>query len=270
MLKILLPKDLENIRARFAEHPLLVAIQDACYDSCSIPQYFQFRSEHVFVEVIFLLDELKEKQIDVDWSKLHFRITQDYKYLDHDIPDNDLDCIASIICTTLASILTISVYGVYHDIAKMLFQQAFAHDLNIPRDKLFELCDRIEENEEQLSQWIEEYIQSEEFTSEVFESLFANTNLQTELGFSEHIQFVSGISVKLRNEFLGALKRTINNESNYGKAKKVKGLLLYYKNEGVIELKGTESDIYKDLKKYFGYNQSESTFYAAEPKLGKN
>lgn len=270
MLNILLPKDLADIRNNFATHPLFLAIKDACGECCSVPKYFKFRPEHVFVEVITLLDELKENQNDTDWSDLHFRITEDYDYVNPDIPDDDLNCIASIICTTLAAILVMSIPRVYHDRAGLLLQQSFAHDIEVPRDKLYVLCDKMEAHDGQLKPWIEEYISSDEFISEVFESLFKDVDVKTPQGSPQHIKFVNGVKVELKKEFKEALQHAIDADSNYRKAKKVKGILSYYKGEEVIELSGTEIDIYNDLHDYFGYNQSDKTFYAADPKLGGN
>ena len=263
MLNILLPKDLANIRNNFASHPLFVAIQDACGECCSVPKSCKIRPEHVFVEVVTLLDELKENQEAADWSDLHFRITQDYNYINPDISDDELDCIASIVCTTLAAILVMSIPRVYHNRAELLLQQSFAHDIEVPRDKLYALCDMMEAHDGQLKPWIEEYMNSDELTSEVFESLFADSEDKT----PQHIKIVPGVSGALRVEFKNALRHAIDAESNYGKAKKVKGILSYYSNEDVIELIGDEIDIYNDLHDYFGYNQSDKTFYAADPKL---
>ncbi len=271
MLSILQPKDIANVRSKFATHPLYVAIYDACSDSCAIPKYFQFRQEHVFIEVITLLDSLKEFQDDIDWRRLYRQTIQDYRYLDSNIPDGELACIAAIVCTTLASILVISTPGVYHEIGESLMQQAFAHDNNVPHEELYDLCDRIEQHEEQLKHWIDDYIDSDEFTSEVFESLFADTDLKTDKGSPKHIKFKIGVSTTLRQECMESFLKAINAESNYGKAKKVKGILYYYSsNDDVLELSGTEMDIYNDLCEIYGYKQAYNTFSLAEPKLGAN
>lgn len=271
MLSKLLPKDLAKIRVSFASHPLFVAIQDACGDCCAIPRYFQFRQEHVFIEVITLVDFLKENQGDTDWRRLYNQIIQDYRYLDSKIPDEELACIAAIICITLATILVMSVPRVYHEMGESLLQQVFAHDNNVPREGLYDLCDRMEEHEEQLKVWIDEYIESDDYISEAFESLFADTEIKTDKGSPQHIRFKAGVSTTLRQECMESLQKAINAESNYGKAKKIKGILYYYSsNDDVLELSGKEMDIYNDLCEYWGYQQAYNTFSLAEPKLGAN
>lgn len=270
MLSKLLPKDIQSVRNSFAAHPLFVAIQDACVDCCVIPRYFQFRQEHVFIEVITLLDFLKEHQAETDWRRLYNQIVQDYRYLDSKIPDDELECIAAIVCTTLASILVMSIPRVYHELGESLLQQAFAHDNDVPREELYDLCDRMEEHEEQLTGWLEEYIESDEFISVAFESLFADTDIKTDKGTPQHIKFKAGASTVLKQECKDLIQRTIDAESNYGKARQVKYYLAYYRDADVLELIGTEMDIYNDLCEFWGYDQSDKTFYAAEPKLGGN
>lgn len=270
MLSKLLPKDLVNVRDRFESHPLYIAIKDACCDCCVIPRYFQFRPEHVFIEVITLLDHLKERQEDTDWRRLYDQFIQDYRYMDSDIPDEELECIAAIVCTTLASILVMSIPRAYHEIGELLLQQVFAQENDIPRKEMYELCDRMEAHEEQLQSWIEEYIDSDDFTSEVFNSLFADTDLKTAKGSPEHIKFKEGVSTTLRQECKEAIQHAVDAESNYGKASKVKDCLWYYKTEDVIELIGTEKDIYNDLCKFWGYKQAYNTFSLATPNLGSN
>lgn len=270
MLRKLLPNDLENVRNNFAAHPLLEAIRDACCDCCTIPQYVQFRPEYVFIEVIMLLDILKERQNDIAWERLYTQVTQDYRYLDSNTPKDELDCIAAIVCTTIASVLVMSCTGDYHTIGESLLQQAFAHDHNIPREDLYDLCDRMERYEEPLREWIEAYMNSDEFISEAFESLFADISSKTGKGSPKHIKFVPSASPELKKEFTETLQQAIDAKSNYGKAKDIKKYLFYYKNEYVIELIGSEKDIHADLRTYWGYKQAYNTFSSAEPKLGSN
>lgn len=267
MLSKLLPKDIQDIRLSFGSHPLFSAIRDACDDCCAIPQYFQFRQEYVFAEVTMLLDSLKKSKGNTDWRRLYNQILQDYRYLDPNIPKDELECIAAIICTTLASILVMSIPRLYHEIGESLLQQTFAHDNEVPRDKLYELCDRMEEHEEQLKDWFEEYIESGDLLSKAFESLFADADIKTDKGTPKHIKFVVGASPELKKECMELIQRAIDAKSNYGKAKKIKNHLVYYKNEDVLELSGTEMDIYNDLHDYYGYKQAYNTFSLAEPKL---
>lgn len=213
------------------------------------------------------MDFLKENQGDTDWRRLYNQIIQDYRYLDSNIPNEELECMSSIICVTLASLLVISIPRTYHELGESLLQQAFAHDNNVPRNELYDICDRMEQHEEQLKPWIDDYIDSDEFTSKEFESLFADTDIKTNKGTPLHIKFKAGVSTILRQECMDSLQNAISAKSNYAKAKKVKGILYYYSRNDVLELNGTEMDIYNDLCEFYGYKQAYNTFSSAEPKL---
>ena len=111
---------------------------------------------------------------------------------------------------------------------------------------------------------------SDEFISETFESLFTDISSKTGKGGPKHIKFVASASPELKKEFMETLQRAIDDESNYGKAQKIKKYLRFYKNENVIELIGNEKAVYADLRTYWGYKQAYNTFSSAEPKLWSN
>lgn len=268
MLSKLPPRKLAGIRNKFDNHPLFVALQETCSDCCALNSVFQFRPEHVFIEVISLVDMLREKQEDIVWTKLFRQIRQDYKYLDSSIPDKELNCISAIICTTLSSVLVMSIPIFYHKIGEQLMQQVFAHDNDVPRESLYELCDSMEKYEKKIKEWFEEYIQSNDFISVEFDELYSDTDLHTELGEPTHIRFIENVDVCLRQEFLEKLRNAIASKQEWGKAGRVKSILYHYEIE-VIILEGSEMDIYNDLHTYYGYNQSYKTFSAAKPKLSR-
>lgn len=269
MLSKLRSANLADIRNNYATHPLFIAIQDACLDICSLPQTFQFRPEHVFVEVLTLLDYLKENQEDTNWSHLDTMLKQDYRFLDSSIPDNELCRIAATIDSTLASLLVLSTPRLYHTLGESLLQQAFAHDSNIPRDTLYDLCDAMESHDTQLLPWFDAYMQSDTFDSDAFLPFYESTDVPTANGTPTHIVIVPTAKVDERNEFKSVLIAAITNTKNWGKAATIKRLLKKYRDEGIIILSGTEKEIYEDLCTFYGYDQDISTFYAADPKLSK-
>lgn len=269
MLSKLRSANLADIRNNYATHPLFIAIQDACLDICTLPQTFQFRPEHVFVEVLTLLDHLKENQEDTNWSRLNTVIKQDYRFLDSSIPADELSRIAATIDCTLASILVLSTPRLYHTLGESLLQQAFAHDNDIPREPLFNLCDTMEAHADQLLTWFNAYMQSDSFDSDAFRPFFESTDLPTANGTPIHITFVAGVDSKMREEFTSMLRLAATSEQNWGKAGRVKRILRNYRDDNVVELTGTEKDLYDDLCRCFGYNQDIKSFYGAKPKLGK-
>lgn len=269
MLNQLQSSDLVSIRNNFGGVPLFTAVQDACCDCCAVPQRFQFRPEHVFVEVATLLDELKAHPDDINWDRLVQQITQDYRFIDSTIPANELRCIAAIVGCTLASILVMEPSRRFNDIGLNLFQQVLTHDTDVPREALYALCDNMEEHEEMLMKWLEAYWSSEECLSNRFKTLFAVTEMRTDKDTPKHIRFVPTASTSLRLEFLDTLRNVTNEKQNWGKAGQVKRILASYRDDKVIEMDGTEIEIYEDLRECWGYDQSSKTFYAANPKLGK-
>lgn len=269
MLSILQPQNLVDVRNEFCEHPLFIAIQDACCDICRLSKKFQFRPEHVFIETLTLLDNLKEDPKNTDWSRLDKLLKDDYRFLDSDIPNNELCCIAAIIDCSLASILVLSIPRFYHQFGESLLQQAFAHDNEVPREALYELCDVMEKHETQLIQWFDEYMESNEFTSDEFLAFYQTTDMPTAKGTPEHIKFVPTASALLRDEFKAVLKNAITDSKKWGKAGRVKRHLANYRDEDVIELYGSEKDIYDDLCYHFGYTQDIKSFYHAKPKLAR-
>lgn len=268
MLKKLQPKEIENIRQCFTSHILYDAIKEACCDCCALTQTYCLRQEHVFVEVISYLDDLKENQQNIKWHHLYKDIYQDYRYQNSQIPSEELHAITSTIICTLASVLTISFPYYYHSLAEKLLQQVFAHNHNVPREQLFALMDTMEQRDKDISQWLNDYMQSDEFISDEMKEFLLPLEMQIK-GTPQHITFTEHATIGMRDEFNSVLLRVINDPKNYGKAGRTKTLLKKYENDGIIQFLGTETDIYRDLVSCYDYKQDDSTFFAASPTLSK-
>lgn len=266
MLKKLQPKEIENIRQHFTSHILYCAIKEACCDCCALTQTYCLRQEHVFVEIISYLDDLKENQQDVKWNNLYKDIYQDYRYQNSQIPSEELHTITSTIICTLAAVLAISFPYYYHALAEKLLQQVFAHNQNVPREQLFALMDAMEQHDKDISQWLKDYMQSDEFISDEIKEYLLPIEMQIK-GTPHHISFTENATATLRDEFNSILLKTTNDSKNYAKAKRVKIILNRYQEEDVISLSGTERDIHNDLVNFYNYNQAYNTFNAAIPKL---
>lgn len=266
MLKQLQPKEVESIRQHFASHILYCTIKEACCDCCSLIQTYCLRQEHVFVEIIAYLDDLKEKQQDIKWHNLYKDIYQDYRFQNTQFLDEDLHTIASTIVCTLASILTISLPYFYHSLAEKLLQQVFSHNHNIPHEQLFALMDTMEQHDTEISLWLNDYMQSNEFISDEIKVYLLPLGMQIK-GIPQHITFTENATANMRNEFNSFLLKAINNPKNYGKAGQIKTLLRRYQDDEVISLSGTEKDIHNDLVDCYNYKQAYNTFNAACPKL---
>lgn len=263
MLSAFQRKDVVNIRNNYSTSLLYITLRCACAECCDRPQSYLFTEEQVFVEVSYWLDELKQEQQDVMWDDLYRTIRKDYRIQDTSIPEEELDYITSTIVCALASILTISIHRFYHGLAEKLFIQA-SH--NVPESfegALDKLIDGIENHDVELRQWLDDYMQSDEFISNDF--LYYFSPVET---IGKHIVFTKQATNEQRAEFISVIKKEANSSKTHGKTVRIKAILVKYRSDEVIELIGKDSDIFEELNTIYKANISHSAFYR-KPKLIK-
>lgn len=263
MLTKLQTNEIAKIRNGFSDHLLYKTIKDACLECCEIPKVYPLCQEQVFVEVCYLLDELKQKQQDVQWGNLYRNIRQDYHVQNTSIPDNELNCIAITIVYALASILAVSYPSFYHKLAESLLLQVVKIKFAVPQSALNNLMDEFEKCDKTIAQWLKEYMESDEFISDVFTSYF--TPAQTKKG--KYICFTISATIDQRADFTSILNGIIYANKTRGKAGEIRSFLNKSIRDGVIEISGFDKDIFKELVDNWGYKQQYNTFMAAEPKL---
>ena len=262
MLNVFLPRDVADIRQRYAGEMLYNIIRKATFPCCEIPRVYTFTPEQVFVELIYWLDELKQQQQDIQWELLYRSIKKDYRMHDKSIPEMELDCIACTIVCSLASILTVATPAFYNRLAEMLMKQIYLPENHVPETELEQLMDGIEDNDKNIACWLDEYMASNKFLSDEFVTYFTPNSIE-----GEYIQFTSTASNPQRAEFKSTLKRIISQNYTQGKAADVKAYLKKSKDDDVIVLKGTDADIFRELQTYYDLKVSRSAFFYAEPKL---
>ena len=150
MVNAFRPKHLTEIRKAYSTHILYQAIFDACCSCCEITEKYQLRQEQIFAEVIYLIDQLKANQQDIQWDKLYRNTRQDFKMQNSSIPAKELDCITATIIGTLASILATSHIEFYQELAKSLFRQIYLPENNVPEQQLEEMMDGLEKYDAQI------------------------------------------------------------------------------------------------------------------------
>lgn len=168
------PKHLTEIRKAYSSHILYQVIYDACCSCCEITEKYQLRQEQIFAEVIYLIDQLKANQQDIQWDKLYRNTRQDFKMQNTSIPAKELDCITATIIGTLASVLATSHIEFYQDLAKSLFRQIYLPENNVPEQQLEEMMDGLEKYDAQIAQWLTNYMQSEVFIFDDIQQSFSN------------------------------------------------------------------------------------------------
>ena len=272
MLNIAKPKDIALIRDNFSTNPLFITLQDACSACCEIPRTYDLRPEQIFVDVIHLLDECKRLNANVEWNNLYRQIRQDYHLLNKDISNDDLCIIASTILTTLGTILTahFAYYQnlTYWTIAQSLLIQPADDQPTIPQQAKNELNQGIVRHNQDLTTWLNNYLQSSDYISTQINDLYNNLD---PLAFNrpKHIVIVPEASPQQREEFQSIMLRLCNApKGKKGVAAKVKNYLIKAHRDGIIRLIGPIDAIYDDLVTFYGYQQSRSGFYDA-PDLTK-
>ena len=263
MLSKLRANEVAKIRNGFSDNLLYKTIREACLSCCEIPKVYPLCQEQVFVEVCYLLDELKQEQQDVQWTNLYRNIRQDYHIQNTSIPDNELDCIAITIIYALASVLVVSYPTFYHQLAQSLFLQVVKVKSTIPQNALDSLMDGIEKHDKAIAQWLKEYMETDEFVSDMITSYF--TPAQTIEG--KFIRFTKTATIEQRAEFTSVLHNIISAEKKQGKAGDIRSFLNESIRNEVIEISGSDKDIHTQLTDMWGYTQQYNTFMNAEPKL---
>lgn len=262
MLSRLRPNDIANIRNRYSDNVLFKAIREACLSCCEIPKVYPLCQEQVFVEVMSLLDELKQEQQDIHWENLFRNIRQDYHLQNTAIPDIELDCIVVTIVYSLASVLTVSYTSFYHRLAEKLLMQV-VNIKSVPQTALDNLMDGIEKHDKEIAEWLRGYMETDEFISDKIKSLFLPT--QTREG--KYIRFTRTATIDQQAEFTSLLHRIISGGKKQGIAGDIRNHLNKNITDGIIEISGTDKDIHSELVADWGYEQRYNTFMNAEPKM---
>lgn len=262
MLNRLQPNDIDKIRTIYSDNVLYKAIKEACLSCCEIPKVYPLCQEQVFVEVMSLLDELKQEQQDVHWENLFRNIRQDYHLQNTAIPDIELDCIVVTIVYSLASVLTVSYTSFYHQLAEKLLMQVVKIK-SVPQTALDYLMDGIEKHDKEIAEWLRGYMETDEFISDKIKSLFLPT--QTREG--KYIRFTRTATIDQQAEFTSLLHRIISSGKKQGIAGDIRNHLNKNITDGIIEISGSDKDIYSELVADWGYEQRYNTFMNAESKM---
>lgn len=257
--------DIAKIRSNYYGHILYKTLNNACLSCCEQVKSYTLRPEQIFVEVLHLIDELKEQQKDIKWDKLYRNIKQDYQMQDN-IAADDIERIVTAIIYTLASILAVSYTCFYHHLAQMLLGQTLNSKTLFTSQSLEELMDGFETQGNSIAEWMKNYMESDKFESDAFQEYFSPVAI-TDSGAPQHILFTTTAKSEQRSDFKSLLKRAVTQKKKHGMAGMIKAILNQNVCDEIIILVGTEKDIYNDLTKYYNYTQSYSAFSEASPKL---
>lgn len=265
MLSRFQTNDIAKIRNNYSRHILYNTLNNACLACCEEVKSYSLRPEQIFVEIVYLIDELKQQQEDVTWGKLYRSIRQDYQMQDA-IADDDLERVVTTIICALASILAVSYTTFYHQLAQILLAQIVKPKTLLSPKALDELMDGIEAKSASVAEWMKIYMESDTFESDAFREYFSPV-AETDKGTPKHIQFTATATSEQKSEFKSLITRILTQEKKHGMAGTIKCLLNKYVGDGILILFGTEKDVYNDLTIFYEYKQVYSTFSCAKPKL---
>lgn len=268
MLNKFQASDIARIRNLYYGHILYSTLSDACLSCCEEVKSYQLRPEQILVEVVCLIDELKQQQQDIRWDNLYRSLRQDYQIQDNAISPNDCDRITTTIVCTLASILVVSYTNFYHRLAQKLLNQIVITKSLLSERALDDLMNGVEKRNVEIAQWLRDYMESDVFQSDTFTEYFSPIEM-SEKGTPQHIRFSPKATTEQKNEFKSLIYKILSQKKKRGMAGEIKSLLRQSFMDEIIVLSGTDTDIYNDLYDYFDYKQSYSTFMDAEPKLIK-
>lgn len=162
MLNKLTKQQIVNLRSSWAGAELYKAIRTCTIDFCKASNYYGISAEQLFVEVIMLVDEMKSG--NPDWGTLYERIRQDYHLQDNLIEPDELHLIVSCILSIVFYISQSSEQIRFNRMGEELMNQVFRNSSQY-KVEIYQLLNNLDD-QEGLSNWIEQYLLSDEKWSE--------------------------------------------------------------------------------------------------------
>lgn len=244
--------DIERIRNNFSTHPLFCSFSSACKSQLLHTGTICLSSEEVFVRVVLIFDDIKEKQREVNLTNLWVELFNDYKLLNQTATEEDINTTCTIIFAILFIALHNSIPYFYHELAKQIRKQ-------IPYDfrKATQIINSIIEKTDckTLSDWIDNYMQTDEFLSDELKSYYnLHKDEDTQHRFPYYIAGLSEIIVEdIEKAFHVAAK---NGASDLAR------VIDNYKNHLSI-CSINKKQWYEEFHKYYGLTITYSAFNKA-------
>lgn len=164
---------IERVRERYREHPLLIASSKAFghYDACF--QRLLFSSEEIFLEAAIVLDRLftdpnsAKEYVGRLWNELKRKI----RYWDKEAPQEDLDKIVGAIFYVVAAVLNLHHHRFFNDEMKELLLSDARKQMKASAEEEEEFIIQLSLCAEGLEEWLKEYIESDELLSEEIQAI---------------------------------------------------------------------------------------------------
>ena len=253
MLNRLSINNISQIRKHYQGHVLYRIIKQSFPHGIS--GKYSMSTEQVFVELIQAIDMLKQSNNEQSWSTFYLDLKQDYSLHCEDLPEDNLDGIASTITLYLA-ILLVYPHGKYSNIGQQLIGQYTHHNKNKTQRSIIDNIISIAANSKELMDWFYEYTHSEECLSNAIEPL-CRSHEQTI--YSHRFKYLKpNIDEEKRNEIEADLHYKSTNSAHA--AKELVNLLRFEYAE-YIDISGVAcKDLYTEFHNYYGLKQTYATF----------
>ena len=159
---------IERVREKYRDHPLLMAISKAFghYDA-----YFQrllFSSEEIFLEAAIVLDKLftepdsAKEYVGGLWNELKRKI----RYWDKEAPQEDLDKIVGAIFYVVSAVINLHHHYFFNDEVKEMLLSEGRKKMKVSAEEEEKFIIQLSLCAEGLEEWLMEYIKSDELLSE--------------------------------------------------------------------------------------------------------
>lgn len=251
---------IERIRRDFRDNILYSTISSSF--PRAITGQYALSAEQVFVEVIQLLDNLKEYQEDIDWQDLYDWLLDECSRSCSDISEDQLHAVASIIIVVLGAVLLHSPYRFYKNTGKLLLKQYNDKNENTEhRQKIMRMVEAIDKAGTDICQWIVNYMRCNAFLSEILNQYIEQESTKT---YPHKFKYLNKNVDKAIIEEIETQFHRVATDSKHPSKDLIH--LLRFDYHEYITLKGVGAkNVWKEFRDFYGLKQSYPTFSSHYP-----
>lgn len=178
MLKNLEKSQVEKLRSKFREHPLLLTCQQAFRHYMASMESFNFTSEDLFVEAAIAIDEVFDNPTDAPqyledlWDNLKIKL----KSRTQPVPSqSDLNTVCSVLFYVIAATMSLHWREYYSkEVVNLLRRKVEKERMLTDEDEQNEIIKNLCKHSEGLEDWINEYEDSGVWLTDEIETCLAS------------------------------------------------------------------------------------------------
>lgn len=159
---------IERVREKYRDHPLLIACKKAFGHYEANLQRLLFSPEEIFLEATIVLDQLFTEPADAKeyvgglWNELKRKI----RYWDKEAPQEDLDKIVGAIFYVVADVLNLHYHHFFNEEVKEALLSEARKQMKVSDEEEQRFIIALSQCAEGLEGWLLKYVESEELLSE--------------------------------------------------------------------------------------------------------